>query len=95
MAPLVLLIADPRHLLTEDGMCRLSETQARAILELRLARLTALGREEIAELLNKLAVEIAEFLEILRSRTKLFGIIVEEMTAFRAAHATPRKHRNP
>ena len=49
MAPLVALIADPRHVLREDGTIKLSETQARAILELRLARLTALGREEIAE----------------------------------------------
>ena len=91
MAPLVLLIADPRHLLSEDGMCRLSEVQARAILELRLARLTALGREEIAEQLNKLALEIAEYLEILRSRDKLYGIIKDELLAVRTAHATPRR----
>ena len=67
MAPLVMLIADPRHVMAEDGTIRLSEEQARAILELRLARLTALGREEIAEALNKLSVEIAEYLEILGS----------------------------
>ena len=65
MAPLVALIADPRHVLREDGTIKLSETQARAILELRLARLTALGREEIAEALNKLADEIKDYLEIL------------------------------
>ena len=91
MAPLVTLIADPRHILSEDGMCRLSETQARAILELRLARLTALGREEIAESLNKLAVDIADYLDILRSRARLFGIVKDELVAVRAAHATPRK----
>ena len=91
MAPLVLLIADPRHVLSVDGMCRLSEAQARAILELRLARLTALGREEIAELLGKLAVEIADYLETLRSREKLYGIIREELAHVRAAHATPRR----
>ena len=53
MAPLVALIADPRHVLAEDGTIRLSEAQARAILELRLARLTALGRDEIAEALEQ------------------------------------------
>ena len=55
MAPLIALIADPRHALDGDGTIRLSEAQARAILELRLPRLTALGRDEIAEALNKLA----------------------------------------
>ncbi len=71
MAPLVALIADPRHVLDEDGTIRLSDAQARAILELRLARLTALGREEIAEALNKLAVEITEYLDILASRARV------------------------
>ena len=66
MAPLIALIADPRHNLNADGTYRLSDEQARAIIELRLARLTALGRDEIAEELEKLALEIAEYLEILR-----------------------------
>jgi DNA gyrase subunit A len=91
MAPLVSLIADPRHVLGEDGTCALSEAQARAILELRLQRLTALGREEIAEALNKLAAEIADYLAILRSRARLFSIIKDEMLAVKAAHATPRR----
>ncbi|OAI24669.1 DNA gyrase subunit A [Methylosinus sp. R-45379] len=91
MAPLVALIADPRHVLTEDGAIRLSEAQARAILELRLQRLTALGRDEIAEALNKLAAEIAEYLEILRSRERLFGIVKDEMIAVKEAYATPRR----
>jgi len=91
MAPLVALIADPRHSLDEDGNCRLSEEQARAILDLRLQRLTALGRDEIAENLNRLAAEIAEYLEILRSREKLFGIVKDEMLAVKAAHAVPRR----
>ncbi|MGC2221118.1 MAG: DNA gyrase C-terminal beta-propeller domain-containing protein, partial [Methylocella sp.] len=91
MAPLVSLIADPRHVLGEDGACRLSEAQARAILELRLQRLTALGREEIADALNKLAAEIADYLDILRSRARLFSIIKDEMLAVKAAHATPRR----
>ncbi|WP_374546042.1 DNA gyrase subunit A [Rhodoblastus sp.] len=91
MAPLVALIADPRHSIDEDGNCRLSETQARAILDLRLQRLTALGRDEIAENLNKLAAEIAEYLEILRSRERLFGIVKDEMLAVKASHAVPRR----
>ncbi len=91
MAPLITLIADPRHALDENGEYRLSEAQARGILELRLARLTALGREEIAEALNKLAAEIADYLEILGSRARLFGIVKDEMLAVKAAHATPRR----
>ena len=91
MAPLIALIADPRHALKEDGTYRLSETQARAILELRLQRLTALGREEIAEALNKLAAEIADYLDILRSRVRLFAIVKDELLAVRAAYATPRR----
>jgi DNA gyrase subunit A len=91
MAPLIALIADPRHSLNADGSYRLSEQQARAILELRLQRLTALGRDEIAEALNKLAVEIADYLDILRSRARVFTIIKDEMTAIKTAHATPRR----
>ena len=91
MAPLVALIADPRHALGPDGTCRLSEAQARGILDLRLQRLTALGRDEISAALEKLAAEIAEFLEILASRQKLFGIVKEEMLRVKELHATPRR----
>jgi len=91
MAPLVALIADPRHALDADGSIRLSEAQARAILDLRLQRLTALGREEISEALNKLAAEIADYLDILRSRERLFGIVKDEMLAVKEAYATPRR----
>jgi DNA gyrase subunit A len=91
MAPLIALIADPRHGLTEEGNYRLSEEQARAILDLRLQRLTALGRDEIAEELQKLAAEIADYLDILRSRARVFGIIKDELTAIRAEFATPRR----
>ncbi|MGA9601207.1 MAG: DNA gyrase subunit A [Methylocystis sp.] len=91
MAPLVALIADPRHALSPDGTCRLSEAQARGILDLRLQRLTALGRDEISAALEKLAAEIAEYLEILSSRQKLFGIVKDEMLQVKALHATPRR----
>ena len=91
MEPLIKLIADPRHAIAEDGTYRLSEAQARAILELRLARLTALGRDEIAEALNRLAVEIADLLDILGSRSRIFDIIKDELTSIKDAFATPRK----
>jgi DNA gyrase subunit A len=90
MAPLIALIADPRHALDADGAIRLSEAQARAILELRLARLTALGRDEIAEALEKLATEIADYLDILGSRVRLMGIIRDELVKVKEDFATPR-----
>jgi DNA gyrase subunit A len=91
MAPLIALIADPRHALDADGAIRLSEAQARAILELRLARLTALGRDEIAEALNRLSAEIAEYLDILSSRARLIGIIRDELVKVKTDFATPRR----
>ena len=91
MAPLITLIADPRHALQDDGTYRLSEAQARAILELRLARLTALGRDEIAEQLNKLAAEIADLLDILSSRVRIQAIIKGELEAIKTSFATPRR----
>src|SRR5271157_4547074 len=91
MAPLIALIADPRHALDAEGSIRLSEAQARAILELRLARLTALGRDEIAEALNRLAAEIADYLDILSSRSRLMGIIRDELVKVRTDFATPRR----
>jgi DNA gyrase subunit A len=91
VAPLIALIDDPRHRMAEDQTYRLSDAQARAILELRLARLTALGRDEIAEELEKLAAEISDYLDILRSRQRVRTIIKEELAAIRAEFATPRK----
>ena len=91
MAPLIALIADPRHKLNADDTYKLSDEQARAILELRLQRLTALGREEIAEELEKLAKEISDYLEILRSRARVLGIIKDELTAIKAEFSTPRR----
>jgi DNA gyrase subunit A len=91
MAPLIALIADPRHALDPVGAIRLSEAQARAILELRLARLTALGRDEIAEALNRLSTEIADYLDILSSRARLMGIIRDELVKAKTDFATPRR----
>jgi DNA gyrase subunit A len=90
VAPLIALIADPRHLLSDDGTIRLSEEQARAILDLRLQRLTALGRDEIADEVNRLAVSITDFLEILRSRPRVLSIVRDELVAIKEEFATPR-----
>jgi DNA gyrase subunit A len=91
VAPLIALIDDPRYRLEDGDTYRLSDAQARAILELRLARLTALGRDEIAEELNKLAEEIRDYLDILRSRQRVQNIIKGELAAIREEFATPRK----
>ncbi|NBR12783.1 MAG: DNA gyrase subunit A, partial [Alphaproteobacteria bacterium] len=91
VAALVELIADPRHKVSHEGTYRLSDAQARAILELRLARLTALGRDEIADELNKIAAEIADYLDILRSRERIMSIISDELNEVKSAYATPRK----
>ncbi len=91
MAPVVLLIDDPRHTVSESGMTRLSAEQAKAILDLRLQRLTALGREEITEELDKLAVQISDYLDILRSRARIQTIIKDELQAVREQFATPRR----
>ncbi len=85
------LIDDPRHRVAEDGTARLSAEQARAILDLRLQRLTALGREEIKEELDKLAAEIADYLDILRSRARIQSIVKTEMIAVKDEFATPRR----
>jgi DNA gyrase subunit A len=91
MAPLIALIADPRHRLAADDTYRLSDEQARAILDLRLQRLTALGRDEIAEELEKLAAEISNYLDILKSRERVMNIIRDELTALKTEFATPRR----
>ncbi|MBL4726354.1 MAG: DNA gyrase subunit A, partial [Rhizobiaceae bacterium] len=91
VAPLVELIDDPRHGLNADNTYTLSEEQARAILDLRLQRLTALGRDEISEELHKLGEEIKDYLDILGSRTRVMTIIIDEMIAVRDEFATPRR----
>ena len=91
VAAMITLIDDPRHRLAEDGSARLSFEQAKAILDLRLQRLTALGREEISEELDKLAVEIADYLDILRSRARVQAIVKAELAEVKDELATPRK----
>src|SRR4051812_1368665 len=91
VAPLVALIADPRHRMEADGTIKLSEEQAKAILDLRLQRLTALGRDEINDEAQKLGLAIADYLDILSSRGRVMTIIRDELTAIRDEFATPRK----
>ncbi|HCH56154.1 MAG TPA: DNA gyrase subunit A [Rhodospirillaceae bacterium] len=90
VASLIALIDDPNHVVV-DGRYRLSEAQARAILELRLQRLTGLEQEKIADELSGLATEIEDFLGILRSRDRIRSIMREEMLAVKEQFATPRR----
>jgi len=90
IGPLVDLIADPRHRLQADGTIRLSDEQARAILDLRLQRLTALGRDEIGDELKKLGEEIKDYLAILASRARIVDIIKTELSDIKAEFGTPR-----
>ena len=91
VSAMMTLIDDPRHRLNPDGTARLSLEQAKAILDLRLQRLTALGRDEISEELDKLALEIADYLDILRSRARIQSIIKTELAELKAEFATPRR----
>ena len=85
------LIDDLRHRISADGTARLSMEQAKAILDLRLQRLTALGRDEIKEELDKLALEIADYLDILRSRARVQTIVKTELAEIKAEFANPRR----
>jgi DNA gyrase subunit A len=90
-ASLIELIDDPRHKVSSKGAARLSAEQAKAILDLRLQRLTALGRDEIKDELDKLAAEIGDYLEILRSRARVQSIIKDELATVKKEFATPRR----
>jgi DNA gyrase subunit A len=91
VATMVTLIDDPRHSVSPEGTTKLSAEQAKAILDLRLQRLTALGRDEIKAELDKLAAEIADYLDILRSRARIQTIAKDELAAIRTEFATPRR----
>jgi len=91
IAEYIQLIDDPSHKMNEDGTYYLSETQARAILELRLQRLTAMGVKEVTDELVTLAASIREYLEILRSRDRIMAIISEELNEVKEKFAVPRR----
>nr|WP_281496529.1 DNA gyrase subunit A [Pseudohalocynthiibacter sp. F2068] len=87
----IALIDDPTHTANDDGTYNLSEIQARAILELRLQRLTALGVKEVTGELQTLAANIREYLDILRSRERIMAIISDELQEVRDQFAVPRR----
>jgi len=91
IASYIQLIDDPSHKMNDDGTYYLSETQARAILELRLQRLTAIGVNEVTEELVALAGMIKDYLEILRSRKRIMAIISDELIEVRDMFAKPRR----
>ena len=91
IAPFIRLIDDPSHTINDDGTYNLSEIQARAILDLRLQRLTQLGVKEVTDELEELAGRIKDYLEILGSRDRIMAIISDELREVKAAFAVPRR----
>ena len=91
IAPFIRLIDDPTHTMNDDGTYNLSETQARAILELRLQRLTQLGVKEVTDELEDLAAKIKDYLDILSSRERIMQIISNELTDVKDQFAVPRR----
>jgi DNA gyrase subunit A len=89
IAPYIALVESVEHV-GGAGSYRLSDTQVRAILELRLHRLTGLGRDEIGGELRELSISIAAYLDILGDRTKLYAVMQTEFDEVAAAYATPR-----
>ncbi|MFQ6552043.1 DNA gyrase subunit A [Aestuariibius insulae] len=85
------LIDDPTHTANEDGTYNLSETQARAILDLRLQRLTQIGVKEVTDELEELAAKIRDYLDILGSRERIMEIIRSELTEVKDLFAVPRR----
>jgi len=85
------LIDDPTHPVNDDGTYNLSETQARAILDLRLQRLTQIGVKEVTDELQSLAEAIREYLDILRSRDRIMEIIATELHEVKDQFAVPRR----
>jgi DNA gyrase subunit A len=91
IAAYIKLIDDPSHTINDDGTYNLSEAQARAILDLRLQRLTALGVKEVTDELEDLAAKIKDFLDILSSRDRIMAIISDELREVKALFAVPRR----
>jgi len=91
IAVYIRLIDDPTHKMNDDGTYNLSETQARAILDLRLQRLTAMGVKEVTDELQELAAKIKDYLAILGSRERIMAIISDELREVRELFAVPRR----
>ncbi len=91
LAPLIALIDEPGRGVADDGTYMLSEEQARAILELRLQRLTGLEREKIADELREITDKISDLLATLADRPKLLGILGDELRDIKTRFANPRR----
>ena len=91
IAEYIRLIDDPTHPINEDGTYNLSDAQARAILDLRLQRLTQLGVREVTDELQDLAGRIRDYLEILGSRDRILAIIRAELEEVKSLFAVPRR----
>jgi DNA gyrase subunit A len=91
VAPLIALIDDPGQAVSAQGTYRLSEAQARAILDLRLHRLTGLERDRIAAELKEITDRITYYLEVLSNRDLLLRILREELVEMKARYGTPRR----
>jgi DNA gyrase subunit A len=89
--PLIELIADPRQSVSAENTCRLTEEQARAILELRLQRLTALERDKIASELKEIVEQIKAYIEILQKPERLHQVLRDELVAAREQFANERR----
>src|SRR5690606_1648389 len=90
VAPLVELIDEPGRTVV-DGVYRLSEEQAKAILDLRLHRLTGLERDKIVQELHEVGDKIRDYLDILASRARVLEILRNELLAMKEQFATPRR----
>lgn len=91
IAPMIELVDDPEYPLHDDGTYQMSEAQAKAILDLRLHRLTGLERDKIGDDLKEITAAIAEFLEILANRPKRLGLLKDELAEVKEKYAVPRR----
>lgn len=91
IAPLIALIDDPEYFVDEAGNYKMSELQAKAILELRLHRLTGLERDKIGDELKEITDQIKELLSILASKEKLFDVMKNELVDVKVRFGTPRR----
>ena len=91
VAPLIRLIDDPQYPIANDNTYKMSEIQAKAILDLRLHRLTALERDKIGDELKEVCAEISRCLEILGSREVLMALLRAELVEIKERFATPRR----
>ncbi|OIN85503.1 MAG: DNA gyrase subunit A [Alphaproteobacteria bacterium CG1_02_46_17] len=91
VAPLIALIDDPEYFVDDNGTYQMSEVQVKAILDLRLHRLTGLERDKIGDELRTITNEIAELLSILGSKEKLYDLMRNELVEVKTKYATPRR----